>query len=179
VAVNLSDVRDAPLDDDARPWGRAWESPRPPEGSSRPASDTPGDKHVAGRRIVAHLLDIAALLIVYLGAGFLVISVAPSSWLAGPDSTSVWVLGLTAVNWVIVQGLTGYSVGKAIVRIKVVKRDGAVPGLWAAFVRTLPLLIEQFGIVGIWAIFRHPDRQRFGDRWARTFVVRARRETLK
>jgi hypothetical protein len=45
--------------------------------------------------------------------------------------------------------------------------------LWRATVRTLPLLIEQWGVIGLWAVARSPARQRFGDRWANTYVVRA------
>jgi uncharacterized RDD family membrane protein YckC len=75
--------------------------------------------------------------------------------------------------WVLLQGLTGYSPGKFIARVKVVDELGHPPGAWKALLRTLPLLIEQYGIVGIWAALRNPARQRFGDRWAGTYVVRS------
>jgi len=41
--------------------------------------------------------------------------------------------------------------------------------------RTLPLVVEQWGVIGLWAALRSPTRQRFGDRWANTFVVRGSR----
>ena len=115
----------------------------------------PGDTKVVPRRIVAHVLD-------WLVVGALTVGVSGSFWIV------VWLVA----NWIALQGLTGYSVGKFATRIRVVDERGGVPGIGRALIRTLPLVIEQLGVIAIWAMLRRPSRQRFGDRWAKTFVVK-------
>jgi uncharacterized RDD family membrane protein YckC len=118
----------------------------------------PGDTRVVPRRIVAHVLD-------WLVIGALTVGVSP-------EASSFWLVVWLLANWIVLQGLTGYSVGKFVTRIRVVDGRGGVPGLGRALIRTLPLVIEQLGVIAIWAMLRRPSRQRFGDRWAKTFVVK-------
>ena len=47
-------------------------------------------------------------------------------------------------------------------------------GTGALIKRTLPLLIEYFYVVALFSMMSSGYRQRLGDRWADTFVVRDR-----
>ena len=78
-----------------------------------------------------------------------------------------------ALNLFVVQGLTGASVGKHMIGLRVVKADGSITGFGSNAVRTLLLIVDQFFcfLVGlITALATHPHR-RVGDMAAGTFVV--------
>ena len=78
-----------------------------------------------------------------------------------------------ALNLFVVQGLTGATVGKHMVGLRVVKADGSVAGFGSNALRTLLLIVDQFfcALVGlITALATHPHR-RVGDMAAGTFVV--------
>lgn len=78
-----------------------------------------------------------------------------------------------ALNLFVVQGITGATVGKHIVGLRVVKADGSLAGFGANAGRTLMLIVDQFfcALVGlITALVTHPHR-RVGDMAAGTYVV--------
>jgi uncharacterized RDD family membrane protein YckC len=80
-------------------------------------------------------------------------------------------LGL--LNLVLLQGITGASVGKQIMGLRVVNAQGAPCGIGRAFVRTLLLIVDNFFcfLVGLLvAALTHPHR-RVGDMVAGTYVV--------
>jgi uncharacterized RDD family membrane protein YckC len=82
--------------------------------------------------------------------------------------------------FVLVQGLTGATVGKFLTGLRVVDRDGRPPGLGRATVRTLLLAVDAcpwvVPLLG-WAVaVTHPRHRRLGDLAAGTIVVR--RKTL-
>ncbi len=71
--------------------------------------------------------------------------------------------------------LGGQSIGKKMMNIKVVKEDtGAsiVGDYGTAITRQVSLIIPLFGIVDALMVFSD-DRKRFGDKWAKTIVVKA------
>ncbi len=86
--------------------------------------------------------------------------------------------------YVIVQGLTGWSIGKRLVGVRVVDATGSVCGIPRAFVRYLPLLIPALipavgpflgffiALAEFILILAHRRHQRMGDLIAKTFVVR-------
>lgn len=84
---------------------------------------------------------------------------------------------LTVLYYVVLEGLTGYTLGKAIFRIKVVNQDGNVPGMLKSLIRTLFRLLEinplLFGgiIAGVVAL-TSPRKQRIGDMLANTYVLK-------
>ena len=83
----------------------------------------------------------------------------------------VYLIG--ALNLFVVQGLTGATVGKHMLGLRVVRADGSVAGFGANAGRTLLLIVDQFfcALVGlITALVTHPHR-RVGDMAAGTFVV--------
>ena len=137
---------------------------------------------VVRRRVLAHLLDWLIVGLLWIAISIFSIDVAVALGVSPDDywqSFGGWydaagLFVLVGVNWLILQALTGYSLGKVLLGIRVVDEAGRAPGLLPALKRTVPLVIEQLGLVALWAMRSHPRNQRFGDRWAHTYVVRAR-----
>ena len=82
-------------------------------------------------------------------------------------------VGLT--YYVFGEGLTGATLGKRVVKIRVVGEDGEHPTLGAAVVRNILRLVDGlfFYLVGAVYALSSPRRQRLGDRVAHTLVVRS------
>lgn len=77
----------------------------------------------------------------------------------------------------VMEGFSGASLGKRILRLKVLKERGGPCGFGAAFVRNFLRLIDMLPglyIVGAISILRSANKQRLGDRLAGTIVVDAR-----
>ncbi|GAB2540832.1 RDD family protein [Spirosoma aerophilum] len=71
--------------------------------------------------------------------------------------------------------LGGQSIGKKLMGIKAIKEEtgGSLVGDYGtAITRQVPLLIPLFGIVDALMVFSD-DRKRFGDKWAKTIVIKA------
>jgi uncharacterized RDD family membrane protein YckC len=91
---------------------------------------------------------------------------------------------LGVVYYVILQGLTGSTIGKRLVGVRVVDAAGAVCGVPRAMVRYLPLLLPALipvvgpalgGLIALAEfilILANRRHQRMGDLMAKTFVVR-------
>ena len=123
---------------------------------------------VSGRRFVAHIVDgtlytvLFVLLILVAGATNDVVLVL------------AFVLGLTVLHvayFVVLQRPKGRTPGKALVRIRVVDATGQVPTTGALVKRSLPLLIEYLYVIALIGMLTSEYRQRFGDRWGRTYVI--------
>lgn len=72
----------------------------------------------------------------------------------------------------------GQTIGKRIVHIKVVKKDGTAAGVGDYLLRGLLLPIDTFGFfyIGAWFIILTKHHQRLGDLAAGTVVVRVKRQ---
>jgi uncharacterized RDD family membrane protein YckC len=72
------------------------------------------------------------------------------------------------------EGLHGATLGKLICGIQVRMVDGKTAGMGAAFLRSLALLVDElfFGLVAVGSMSSSPLKQRLGDKWAKTIVVR-------
>lgn len=85
--------------------------------------------------------------------------------------------GVSAALYVVLQGLTGWTIGKLITGIRTVREDGRPPGLLKAFVRWLLLIVDGFPyflpLVGFIMGLSTVGHRRLGDMAAGTFVVRA------
>lgn len=93
---------------------------------------------------------------------------------ANPGSFAV--LGLALVLLVVLQGLTGWTVGKLLAGIRTVKEDGSVPGIGRALVRWLLLVVDALPcipLVGFITALTTQGHRRVGDLAAKTFVVRS------
>jgi uncharacterized RDD family membrane protein YckC len=133
-----------------------------------------------GPRAVAYLLDSLVLAVMIALVDIFVGGTTPSGRQLWDHPNTAALLLITAATLVYFGGLErawGATVGKRIVGLRVAMADGsAVPGR-AVLIRTLCRLIDGIllyavGAVLVWA---SPQRQRLGDRWAGTVIVRTRR----
>lgn len=78
-----------------------------------------------------------------------------------------------AINYVLLQGLTGASVGKFMVGLRVVNADGQIAGIWRAALRTVLLLIDAACLIipGLVMVLSTKGHRRLGDMAAKTWVV--------
>jgi hypothetical protein len=85
--------------------------------------------------------------------------------------------GGTFLLLVVVQGLTGRTLGKLVTGIRTVREDGTPPGLVKAFVRWILWAVDAFPYVipllGPIVALTTQGHRRVGDMAAKTFVVRA------
>ncbi len=139
-------------------------------------------------RAVAHLIDLVAFFVVVaisgFAAGIAVIvleffgKVTPGAIKSLGDSsmtTVVLCLGLPLYNTLAVW-LGGASLGKVICGLRVLSEERRPTSLGQALIRSLALYVDSMflGIVGQQAMASSSRRQRYGDRWAHTIVVRTR-----
>jgi uncharacterized RDD family membrane protein YckC len=103
-----------------------------------------------GRRLLALLLD-------WLLCTLIALAVFHSRW---------WTLPIFAVETYLLTALTGFTVGKRILSIRVVRIDGRPVGLVWALVRTALLLIV------VPALITDRDLRGLHDRAANTIVIR-------
>lgn len=73
------------------------------------------------------------------------------------------------------EGSRGQTIGKMITRIKVVREDGMPIDMNQALTRNILRIIDGFigYLIGAILIWRSDKKQRLGDRWAKTVVVKA------
>lgn len=86
-----------------------------------------------------------------------------------------WGLGFLLL--VVLQGITGWSIGKLLTGIRVVRADGRPPGIGKALVRWLLWVVDGqpcgLPLVGFITGLTTTGHRRVGDMVAKTFVVRA------
>ncbi len=77
--------------------------------------------------------------------------------------------------FVVVQGFTGSSPGKALLGIRVVRPDGTSPGVVRSTVRALAWVVDGLALlvpIALWSAWFTPGHRRVGDWIAGTYVVR-------
>lgn len=85
--------------------------------------------------------------------------------------------GWVVLNDVLLQGLTGATIGKFITGVRTVRPDGGPPGVGRALVRTLMLVVDVINLIlplGLWVAMFSQGHRRLGDMVAGTYVVKAR-----
>ena len=78
-------------------------------------------------------------------------------------------------GYVLLQGATGFSPGKLLVGLRVVREDGRIAGIGKSFVRTLLWVVDSLPclfLVGFICALTSTGHRRVGDMAAKTFVVR-------
>ena len=88
----------------------------------------------------------------------------------------IFLLLVPFVMFVLLQGFTGWSLGKLATGIRVVQEDGSAPGLLRALVRWLFWLVDgpfTLYLVGLITSLTTTGHRRVGDMVAKTYVVRA------
>lgn len=128
------------------------------------------DSSIVVRRWGATVIDFLVLI------GFLLLP----NLILGDDlytkTLPLWI-ALVVAYYPVLEGLTGFTLGKLVVRIKVVDAMGGLPGMKKALLRTLLRLVEvnPFLLGGIpagIAVLVSKKRQRLGDMVAGTFVLK-------
>ncbi len=128
------------------------------------------DSSIVVRRWGATVIDFLVLI------GLLVLP----NYVLGDDlytKTLLFWIALAVAYYPVLEGLTGFTLGKLIVRIKVVDASGDLPGMKKAVIRTLLRLVEVNPLLlgGIPAgiiVLVNKKRQRLGDMAAETFVLK-------
>lgn len=80
------------------------------------------------------------------------------------------------VYFLVLEGLTGTTIGKRIFKMKVTKEDGSKCGVGPSFVRNILRLVDGVPylvpyVLGAYFVSKSTKRQRLGDRVAHTVVV--------
>ncbi len=141
-----------------------------------------------GRRMAARVIDIvyhwiAALAFVFLGAiGVAILDEINNTQLLLnlENSTGLTFSGMaigllaSAAYHTLLEGIHGSSLGKMILGITVRRSDLGRCTIWPAFIRSVAMLVDGlfFGVIGAIAMSDSDTRQRVGDRWAKTVVIR-------
>lgn len=134
-----------------------------------------------GMRLTANVVDVAVILIAATLIYLVVLVVSPE-WATQGGSSSGFsvdqVMFLTALLLSLVYNVAmltrwGCTIGKLILRLRVVQPDGSAPSLWQATVRTFGWFasLATFGLVFL-VILRDPMRRGLHDRLANTLVIR-------
>lgn len=128
-------------------------------------------------RFAGQLVDGVILGIVFFLLGFGMTG-SFSFDLFGADAFTLlaawWLVSL--LYFVILEGTKGATVGKMLLKIKVVQEDGKPCGMVPAFVRNLLRIVDALPvlyIIGMVLISRSDKKQRLGDRVAKTVVIKA------
>jgi uncharacterized RDD family membrane protein YckC len=130
------------------------------------------------RRIVAGAIDSFAVFLLWLtfiggGNKFLI------SWTTGvwsvPPTALAYLVGTSFVYYFVLEWIFASTIGKWLLRLRVVGKDGDPCSLGASLKRNLLRFLDWlplFYIVAALCIFASHDRQRLGDRVASTMVTK-------
>jgi uncharacterized RDD family membrane protein YckC len=161
---------------------------------------------VMGRRIGAYAIDLGIALVIFFVMFFALASSPnfatsadatdfcdnindDSGVICTPSGTTAYVVdstevnaillaetGFFVVNFVLLTGLTGFSLGKLMVGLRVVhQQTGRVCGVPRALLRTILWVVPDiFGAVGVIVAATTPDHRRVGDMAANTLVIHKR-----
>jgi uncharacterized RDD family membrane protein YckC len=142
---------------------------------------------VVGRRVAAFVIDSILWGVILAIAWYALTSdVGPGSCVGGgvtingkchgftsSGNRTAWIvidIVVTIGLFIVMQGLTGKTPGKAMVGIKVVNREGNAPGILRTLGRELMWVVD-FWIVALIAALASENNQRLGDMVAGTYVV--------
>jgi uncharacterized RDD family membrane protein YckC len=128
-----------------------------------------------GLRAVAAIIDTALLFIV----GYLIAlatgGVTEEGFLLRGVPFFIW-LAIALAYYIVMEARSGATLGKRVMKLKVVKLEGGAPLDWqASIARNILRLIDGlfFYLVGAIVVWISDKKQRLGDKVAGTVVVRA------
>lgn len=141
-----------------------------------------------GVRFAARIIDMAVHYIIWYIAAFL-IGIAINIYamitgipvlevLANPSSSTVHTFFLALFGSFLYQTIMEYiygaSLGKLIFKIRVINSDGSPISFKAALIRSAAYFIDGMfvGLVAYESMKKTPLRQRYGDKWAKTIVIK-------
>jgi len=94
-------------------------------------------------------------------------------WLV-TDPLCLTFLAVIVLYFVLLEGVSGATLGKQMLSLRVVQVEGGVPGVARALIRNLLRAVDSLpalNILGVVLIVTSPQRARFGDRVAGTRVI--------
>ncbi|MEK4429901.1 MULTISPECIES: RDD family protein [Paenibacillus] len=131
------------------------------------------------RRWAAWMIDF--ILIVFGYGGLVYFTAKKVSEAETPNMGMVVMLFLIGsfCYYLLLEGLTGYTLGKFVLRIQVVNEEGRPPGMAKSLIRTLIQLVDTnplffLGLPAGLCVLVTPRKQRIGDMAANTYVVKVR-----
>jgi uncharacterized RDD family membrane protein YckC len=154
-----------------------------PSQASEPGPDgSVGGEDLLGLRIGAALIDLALLLVLFVVLAVVVgeaivnrVGVAFSFSLDGAEAALYFAVVL--LYYLVLEAAIGQTVGKLLVGLRVVRRDGGRPSVWAVVTRTVLRVVDWLPLlylVGFIAMLATgARRRRLGDMAARTDIARA------
>ena len=80
-------------------------------------------------------------------------------------------LAATFLDFVVLPGVTGASIGKLMLGLRVVDAGGTICGFGKALGRTLLLVVDLFFLIGLFVMLGSKPHKRIGDNAAGTYVV--------
>lgn len=135
------------------------------------------------RRAVAILVDSVVLGIAFYAIGMIIGALtgglADGGFALSGAGAFAYLLAVTAAGlgyFVVLEALSGQTLGKRLTGIRVVMADGSPVTMGASVTRNVLRIVDAIGIylVGAISILLSGRKQRVGDRIARTVVVRAK-----
>jgi len=104
----------------------------------------------------------------------------PAGWEHRLQGVSFAIFGLSLLGGVLYhafsEGIYGASLGKVVCQLRVLQQDGQPSNMKGALIRNFGWLIDGlfFGAVGWNSMVKSPLRQRYGDVWGKTIVIKAK-----
>lgn len=85
----------------------------------------------------------------------------------------IWVELVWVIYFPVMESITGQTLGKKILGLRVVTKTGNAISFWQAIKRRIADFLDfgPFGLVAYLTIKNTPDHQRVGDLWAKTIVI--------
>jgi uncharacterized RDD family membrane protein YckC len=130
-----------------------------------------------GLRLAAQIIDAIILSIIFFIIGF---GMSGSFTFSYENEAAYPIIALNALidflYFIVLEGTSGATLGKRLVKIKVVRENGSPCGIGPSFVRNILRIIDELPglhIIGMIWISRSDKKQRLGDRIGKTVVVKA------
>lgn len=135
------------------------------------------DRVGVGPRALAVIIDMLVLFVFSCCVFLIVTLAAGGEWevTGGPGLlVDVFSAAVLLGYFVILEGTSGATLGKRLLKLRVVRTDGSALTMRESLIRNLLRIVDGFAfyLVGAILIWTSPDRQRLGDRVAKTYVVR-------
>jgi uncharacterized RDD family membrane protein YckC len=131
-----------------------------------------------GRRFVAVLVDMVVLTVVLAVFGGAYSTSDNGTYRVGVEAGGWWPFLIFIGYYVVFEALTGWTIGKLVMGLRVVDEHGDSISWGQAVGRNLLRVVDALFFYFIAAVFvwSSSKRQRLGDRAANTFVIRGRGE---
>ncbi|MGZ0039217.1 RDD family protein [Paenibacillus ottowii] len=131
------------------------------------------------RRWAAWMIDSILIVFGYGGLVYFIAKKVAETEIPNMGMVVIFFLIGSFCYYLLLEGLTGYTLGKFVLRIQVVNGEGMPPGMIKSLIRTLIHLVDTnpllfWGLPAGICVLVTPRKQRIGDMAANTYVVRTR-----